>query len=60
MTPDDMANYHEHMSEWCHAQAQQDDGILGVFWIRRTIEHNESFQYWCAQANPGREKEKEG
>ena len=60
MTADDMANYHEHMAAWCQEQAGKDTGILGAVWTQRALEHDEAFQYWCRQANPGRETGDEG
>ena len=53
MTPDDMANFHEHMATYCAAEYVGNDGLLSETWNLLAKHHNEAFQYWCRQANPG-------
>ena len=63
MTPDDMANYHEHMARWCREKAEESGppyvSSLGTphqvvnaihqKLLLSAMEHDEAFQYWCNQ-----------
>lgn len=59
MSPDDMANFHEHMAEWCRLRASESHGVVSASIMASAWEHDEAYQYWCRQANPGREKARE-
>ena len=55
MTPDEMANFHEHMAEWCDVVADEQLGWLVAAAMKEVAEpHREAFQYWCRQANSGK------
>lgn len=47
MTPDDMANYHEHMEEWNRKNALDHAGsVLAERFEALAEHHRESARYW--------------
>lgn len=50
MSPDDMADYHEHMAQWCLDEAQRFGGTAKAVAMSRFDEHNESVRYWREKA----------
>lgn len=63
MTADDMANFHEHMAAWCeqwsHETEEAGDKETAIMFVVAARQHNEAFQYWCRQANPGAQPPKD-
>lgn len=60
MTPDDMADYHQYMAEWAWERYYaESNGLATKPYEILANSHDEAYQYWCRQANPGREKARE-
>lgn len=50
MSPDDLANYHEHMAAWCAKQAHTClAGIAHAAVLAVAEQHRESARYWREQ-----------